>query len=242
MVPEWVYLAVAGLLIGMMRAGFGGGIGVVAAPMLALTMPAKSTLGVVLPLTLAADLISVKYYWGHWVTPLVRALAPGCIAGIGVGWFLLDLIPEDVFRRLLGGTAIVFALIQPVRERLVALVKEPGHLAGATIGVATGVVSTLLHSGGVVLMLFLIPQGLTGRRFVGTAFLVGVIINIFKLIPYLNLGILSGTTLRTAYEMLPFLIIGALLGILLNHRLSVVWFNWVVLVLVLVVGLRLVMI
>ena len=34
----------AGWLGGMMRAGFGGGVGVVAAPLLALVMPAKLSL------------------------------------------------------------------------------------------------------------------------------------------------------------------------------------------------------
>ena len=63
---DFVVLGVGGFLIGVMRAGFGGGIGVVAVPVLALAVPAKSALGLVLPLSLATDAISARYYWGHW--------------------------------------------------------------------------------------------------------------------------------------------------------------------------------
>ncbi|MBT5829261.1 MAG: hypothetical protein HOH77_03615, partial [Candidatus Latescibacteria bacterium] len=69
-------LALGGFLVGVMRAGFGGGVGVVAAPIMALVIPAKLTLGVILPLSLATDVISVRYYWGHWVGQHVRALLP----------------------------------------------------------------------------------------------------------------------------------------------------------------------
>jgi uncharacterized membrane protein YfcA len=229
----------AGWLVGMMRAGFGGGVGVVAAPLLALVMPAKMTLGVIAPLVWVTDVISVRYYWRRWETRTVVTIVPGCILGVAGGWFLLDVIPEDVFRRLLGGLACVFALLQPIRERLGTMMSSPGRLGGTLIGMVTGLASTMLHSGGVVLMLYLVPQNLPGRRFVATAFLVGVILNVFKLVPYLDLGLINRETLALDLRMLPALGLGALSGILLNQRLSVVWFNRVVLGIVLVVGGRL---
>ena len=238
-IPDWVFLMAAGWLVGMMRAGFGGGVGVVAAPLLALVMPAKMTLGVITPLVFVTDAISARYYWRRWVTSTVMAIVPGCILGVAGGWFLLDVIPEDVFRRLLGGLACVFALLQPIRERVAATMSSPGRIGGTVIGMMTGLASTVLHSGGVVLMLYLVPQNLPGRRFVATAFLVGVILNVFKLFPYIHLELINSTTLVADLKMLPALGLGALSGILLNQRLSVDWFNRVVLVIVLVVGVRL---
>ncbi len=80
---DFVVLGVGGFLIGLMRAGFGGGIGVVAVPVLALVVPAKSALGLVLPLSLATDVISARYYWGHWVGDHVKAAD----ARHGAGYF-----------------------------------------------------------------------------------------------------------------------------------------------------------
>lgn len=233
------FMALAGLLTGMMRAGFGGGVGVVAAPVLALVIPAKQALGVILPLTLAADVITLRYYWGRWEPHLVKALLPGCLVGIAIGSLLLDLIPEEVFRRLLGGMACLYALMQILGDRVTERLQTTSRLGGLIVGVVTGLVSTLLHAGGVVMMLFLAPLGLAGRTFVATAYLVGIALNLVKIGPYVGLGLLDEASLAISFRMLPALAVGALLGMFLNHRLPKVWFNRVVLSIVLVVGTKL---
>jgi len=238
-VTDDVFMSVAGLLTGMMRAGFGGGVGVVAAPVLALVIPAKQALGVILPLTLSADLISVRYYWGHWDLRLVKALLPGCVVGIGIGSVLLDLLPEDVFRRMLGGMACLFVVFQMLGSRLTDRFETQSRTGGLIVGVLTGLVSTLLHAGGVVMMLYLGPLALAGRTFVATAFLIGVVLNLVKIGPYIGLGLIDTASLTISLWMLPSLAIGTLLGLLLNHKLPKVWFNRLILVIVLVVGVKL---
>jgi len=238
-VTDDLVMILAGVLTGMMRAGFGGGVGVVAAPILALVIPAKQALGVILPLTLTADVISVRYYWGHWEKPLVKALLPGCVVGIGVGSVLLDVIPDAAFRQLLGGMAFTYAVVQLVGGRYLQSLQTTSRLGGLLVGTATGLVSTLLHSGGVVMMLYLAPLGLAGRRFVATAFLIGVALNLVKIGPYLGLGLIDHASLAISIRMLPALAVGAVLGILLNHRLPKVWFNRLILSIVIVVGAKL---
>ncbi len=235
---EW-FKPLAGLLAGMMRAGFGGGVGVVAAPVLALVIPAKQALGVLLPLTLTADAISVSYYWGRWEPHLVRALLPGCIVGIALGSVLLDLIPEHVFRKLLGGMACVYVIFQMLGSRITDRLQTTSRTGGLIVGVATGLVSSMLHSGGVVMMLYLAPLGLAGRTFVATAFLIGVVLNLVKIGPYVALGLIDTDSLLVTLKMLPALAVGALLGILLNHKLPRIWFHRAVLLIVVIVGIKL---
>lgn len=232
-------VTVAALLTGMMRAGFGGGVGVVAAPVLALVIPAKQALGVILPLTLAADLISVRYYWGRWEGHLVRVLLPGCVIGIAIGAVLLGAIPEAVFRRLLGGMACTYAIYQVFGGRLAERLQTTSRTGGWVVGVLTGVVSTLFTAGGVVMMLFLAPLKLPGRTFVATAFAVGVGLNVVKAVPYVSLGLIDNASLEISLKMLPALAVGAVLGMVLNHKLSKVWFNRVILAIVVVVGAKL---
>ncbi len=234
-----VVLALGGFLVGVMRAGFGGGVGVVAAPIMALVIPAKMTLGVILPLSLATDVISVRYYWGHWVGHHIRALLPGMVLGVLLGGGVLDLIPEEWFRRILGGLACFFAFLQVFKDRILHDVKPPGFWARFAVGVVLGVVSSLVHAGGVVLMLYLLPQGLSGRTFVATAWLFGVILNLMKLVLYVSLDIINAQTLMMDLWLLPTLAIGAGVGIVMNKRLSPLWFNRIVLVLVLGIGIKL---
>ncbi|MBT4137681.1 MAG: sulfite exporter TauE/SafE family protein [Candidatus Latescibacteria bacterium] len=232
-------LALGGFLVGVMRAGFGGGVGVVAAPIMALVIPAKLTLGVILPLSLATDVISVRYYWGHWVGQHVRALLPGMIVGVLLGGGILDVIPEEWFRRILGALACVFAFLQVFKDRILSDVKPLGFGARVGVGIVLGVVSSLVHAGGVVLMLYLLPQGLSGRTFVATAWLFGVILNAMKLVLYLSLGIINSQSLMMDVWLLPVLALGALVGIVMNKHLSPLWFNRIVLVLVLGIGFKL---
>ncbi|MEE2753394.1 MAG: sulfite exporter TauE/SafE family protein [Candidatus Latescibacterota bacterium] len=234
-----VFLSIAGLLTGMMRVGFGGGVGVVAAPVLALVIPAKQALGVILPLTLSADAISLRYYWGHWEPRLVKALLPGCVVGIGAGSIILDLMPEEFFRRLLGGMACLFAILHILGSGIKDRLGTSSATGGLVVGVLTGFVSTLLHAGGVVMMLYLAPMGLAGRKFVATAFLIGVALNLVKLGPYIGLGLIDPESLSISLNMLLALAVGAMLGMLLNHKLPIVWFNRLILVIVLTVGIKL---
>ena len=228
-------LALAGLLIGIMKAAFGGGVGVVVTPLLALVIPAKLALGVMLPLSLAADLIAIRFYWKYRVARFAIILLPGMAIGVLAGWVLLDVIPELWFRRMLGGLACLFGLLQTFKDRLPPL----PSVSGLTAGVALGVVSVLTHSGGIILMLYLIPQGLSGRVFVSTAVLVGLALNSMKALAYAKLGLLGLEVWRMDLFMLPTLAAGVGIGILMNTRLSVVWFNRAILALVLVIGFRL---
>ena len=228
-------LALAGLLIGIMKAGFGGGVGVVVTPLLALVIPAKLALGVMLPLSLAADLIAIRYYWKYRVSRVVGSLIPGMAVGVLVGWILLDAIPDIWFRRVLGGLACVFGLLQALKDRL----PRVPSVSAVAAAVALGVVSVLTHSGGIIMMLYLIPRGLSGRAFVATAVLVGLVLNSMKSLAYAHLGLLGPEVWRMDLFMLPTLAMGVGLGILMNRGLPVVWFNRAILALVLVIGVRL---
>jgi uncharacterized membrane protein YfcA len=89
------------------------------------------------------------------------------------------------------------------------------------------------------MMLYLAPQGLSGRQFVATAFLIGVILNFLKIGPYLDLELMTGQTLRTGLWMLPAVAAGSLTGILLNHTLPEIWFHRAVLAVVVAVSVKL---
>lgn len=235
----YVALAFGGFLVGVMRAGFGGGVGIVAAPIMALVIPAKLTLGVILPLSLVTDAVSIRYYWGHWVGHHVWALLPGMVLGVFIGGGVLDLVPEEWFRRILGGMACGFAVLQVFRDRIRHDLVAPGFWCRFGVGLVLGVVSSLVHAGGVVLMLYLIPQGLNGRSFVATAWLFGVILNAMKLVLYLTLDLINAQSVMIDLSILPALILGALAGIVMNQRLSVLWFNRLIFIFVLIIGIKL---
>ena len=247
MMLRTVVIVIATIFIGLSKAGFGGGTGIVATPLLAMVMTAREAIGLMLPLLLMTDILSMLYYWRKWDTPNVIALIPGAIAGIMLGGTVLKDMPEVWLKRTIGVIALLFVLVQTwrnFRSRGKDDKKRPReisrrYLKGFAAGVGAGITSTLAHIGGVVVSMYLLPQGLSNRAYVGTTTAVFFIINATKVPVYLKLGILNGGILRDDLLFLPLLGMGVLSGIFLNRRISKRTFSYVILALVLISGTKL---
>ena len=94
----WLYYAVgavATLVIGIGKAGFGGGVGIVAVPLLAVVLPIDTVLGVLLPLLIAGDILSIGHHWGKQSRPHVRWLGIGSACGFCLGTVLLSYLQHS---------------------------------------------------------------------------------------------------------------------------------------------------
>lgn len=85
----WVLAAAAVLITGIAKSGFGGGVGIVAVPLMALAFGAKAGNAILLPILIAADIFSVYHHWGTWNKSTLKILAPGTLTGILVGSLIL---------------------------------------------------------------------------------------------------------------------------------------------------------
>jgi uncharacterized membrane protein YfcA len=235
------------MLIGVTKAGFGGGTGIVVTPLLIMVMPAKEAIGIMLPLLMMTDIMSMVYYWRKWDTPNVVALVPGAAVGILLGGTILRDIPELWLRKAIGIIALGFVIFRTWRTFRKAPRAADGaphvmsyrYIKGVAAGIGAGVTSTLAHIGGVVVSMYLLPQGLTNRAYVGTATAVFFMINAMKIPVYFRLGILDTGILKQDLIYAPVLAIGVLTGILLNRRVSQKAFSYVILAIVLVSGTNL---
>ncbi|MEI8197182.1 MAG: sulfite exporter TauE/SafE family protein, partial [Phycisphaerae bacterium] len=99
----WLLAAAAVLITGIAKSGFGGGVGIVAVPLMALAFGAKSGNAILLPILIAADTFSVYHHWGTWHKPTLKILAPGTLAGIALGSLILFLLVFGI-PRWMGGT------------------------------------------------------------------------------------------------------------------------------------------
>ncbi|HIE53250.1 MAG TPA: sulfite exporter TauE/SafE family protein [Armatimonadetes bacterium] len=238
---ETSLLHLSAVLIGVSKAGFGGGTGVLVTPLLTLVLPPKEVVALMLPLLLATDILSLGYYWRRWDTRNVVALMPGALLGILLGGRLLGMLSDLALKRIIGVLACLFAGLQILRERLPSAVEgyQPRYWHGLGAGMVTGLSSTLAHVGGVITSMFLLPQKLPNRTFVGTTTLLYFLINGSKMPVYLGLGLIDLPLLRRDLPLLPTLALGVLLGIWLNRRVSATLFSRIVLAFVLLTGIKL---
>jgi hypothetical protein len=210
-------------------------------PLLALVLPPKIGLGLMLPLLIATDVMALAYYRGQWDRRSVAVLLPPAILGIALGGHLLRIISPEALVRLIALLALGFAGYRVYRSRNSQSDGPPRFRPwlGVALGFTAGVTSTLAHLGGVLTTIFLLPQRLGPARFVATATALYFVMNLTKIPAYAVQGLLPLEILRQAATLLPALAIGVVAGFALNGRVSPRRFEHVVLAIVFATGLYL---
>ena len=98
------------LIFGISKGGFGGGLGILSIPMMALVISPIQAAAILLPILCVMDLFSLWAYRGKWVGSELRVLVPASLLGIGVGTLLFGYLSPAIIRLLLGVIAITFTL------------------------------------------------------------------------------------------------------------------------------------
>jgi uncharacterized membrane protein YfcA len=86
--------------------------------------------------------------------------------------------------------------------------------------------------------MFLLPQPLETRVFIGTTVWFFAITNFLKLLPYAMLGLLKRDCLIFSLKLMPLAPVGILLGVWLQRRINQKLFRNIVLVVLLLTGLQ----
>lgn len=241
---EWAGACLSVVFVGISKAGFGGGTGILAAPLMMLVFPPKVALGVMLPLLIACDWISLWIYRKEWVWRPVRLFLPGCVAGVALGSCLLlyfEKIDDLWLKRILGVICLGFCAIQWQHARLKEAVKAhvPDWKSGTIAGLAAGVTSTLAHAAGPVFAMYLIPQRLAPGPFVGTTILAFTFVNLLKIPGYVAAGALGPEVWKLSLLLAPMVLVGTGLGIWMNRKVSAEKFSKIIYLLLFLSGVEL---
>src|SRR5512134_2560783 len=139
-------------LIGLSKAGFATGLGMLSTPLVAQALPARTAIGVVLPLLCLADVFTLAVYWLRWDSRLVAWPLVGTLVGIGLATAFVTTISELALRRSIGTVGLVLTLLLVIRSRFDPhAVYRPAPWHGALVGVAAGFSSTIAHAAGPIL-------------------------------------------------------------------------------------------
>jgi uncharacterized protein len=234
--------SVAVLFIGLSKAGFGGGLGMLTTPLCVLAFGAKDAIGILLPLLCAGDAFSIYHYWGKWERKNLFYLLPGVVLGVVVGVHLIGEFSARELNMAIGFLAVSFVIFQLVKEYIFRAegAFNPNHKIGLPCGIGAGITSTFAHGAGPVVSVFLIPQNMPKEIYVGTTVLIFTWINWIK-VPFFVAGdIITRQTLLIGLMFLPLIPLGVWVGIWLNRRCSEKLFLRLVYALTFVAGLELI--
>jgi len=238
----WAVSALAVILVGLSKGGFGG-LTVLAVPIMALIMPPTQAAALMLPIMIVMDVFTLHAYRKFWRADLLKLLIPAAIVGIGAGWALADNVSDDAVRVSVGLIAIVFSIYSA--GRLLRGTEEVtprwahnrwiGRLAAAV----SGFTSFFAHAGGPPYRAYVLPHKLENRVFAGTSAIFFATANAVKLIPYAALGQLGTANLSTSLYLIPFAPIGVWLGVWGVKRMPMQLFYKIIYSLVFIVGVKL---
>ncbi|MEX2126218.1 MAG: sulfite exporter TauE/SafE family protein [Woeseia sp.] len=240
--PTFYLAAVAAvLLFGIAKGGFGGGLGVIAVPLMALAVSPVQAAAILLPILCLMDLVSLWAYRGRWVLAELRLLLPASMLGIGIGTWMFGSMSPAVIRLMLGILAVVFTLHHWLRTSgSDAPQKKFPPSAGLVAAVTAGFTSFIAHAGGPPISMYLLRRELDRTSFVATTVVFFAVVNYVKLIPYTWLGQLDGSNLYTSLVLAPLAPVGVGMGVWLHNRVSDRLFFRVAYTLLFVVGVKLI--
>ena len=240
----WFYAAAipAVLLFGISKGGFGGGLGTLAVPLMALVIAPVQAAAILLPVLCLMDIVSLWKYRGKWIWAELRVLLPPSLLGIAVGTYLFEYMSASVIRLIVGSVAVLFTVHYWVTTRSSGSTRLPDfpRRLGILGGAAAGFTSFVAHAGGPPISMYLLRRPLNRTDFVATAVMFFAVVNYVKLLPYAWLGQLATGNLMTSLALSPLAPIGVLIGVYLHKRVSDKFFFGVVYLLLFVVGLRLI--
>ncbi len=235
-VTPWVYFFCVGtavLITGISKAGFGGGIGILAIPLTALATGSHKMLGLTLPVLIACDIFSNLHYIGEQDWPRLKPLLGGAVVGVAIGTGILiqlEKMPPEQFANIMnlivGTICLLVVLGQAYRltgRELPTLPAHPG--SGFGVGAVAGCVSTINHAAGPIVTVYLLQEKLPKRLMVGTLLMYFLLINTAKVPSYLYLHFITTESLMDSIWFLPLIPIGTLLGAWMNKKMTDKWFN-----------------
>lgn len=225
--------------LGLSKGGFSG-LGTLAVPLMALAISPVQAMGILVPILLTQDAVTLWSYRRTWDAGILKVMIPGQIAGVCLAWLVAAYVPDAAIRLAVGAIAVSFTLNHWFGIGALLRESRPSTLAGLAWGGVSGIASFLANSGGPPFQIYVLPRNLPKETFVGTYSVFFASSNVLKVVPYFMLGQLSATNVQTSLTLLPLAIVTNIAGVWLVRRTPAEFFYKVIYILIFLIGLQLI--
>lgn len=242
----WQYLIIA---LGAAFVGFGKGglpgVGNLTVVLLALVLPAKASVGVLLPILISADIMAVAIYRRHAEWRYIIRLLPWMLVGIVLGYFVFSHVNDQHMRLMIGVILLSMTAVHFFRkwsrrhhEGEDQLPHHPVFIA--TTGIIGGFATMVANAAGPVAALYFIASGLPKYAYIGTSAWLFLLVNVIKVPFMMDLGIINFDSLGFSASFMPYAIGAALIAPLIVKRINQKVFEILIWVFVVIGGLKLI--
>ena len=227
----------AAVLAGLAQSSIGFGMAMIMSPCVMLVLKPTAVVPTILLVNILNSIIVTWRYRHHVQLRSVLPLAAGGIVGFTVGIQVLVYLNPNTMRLLVGLFVLTFTTImwrgwrRPVEEK--PWITMP-------IGLVSGFAGGTTSMSGPPVILFLANQGHARDHFRATLIAYFTIINIYGIIRFYTLGLLTTEVLAYAGALIPATLVGTTLGILYGGRVPEHRFKRIIFMLLVFIGCTLV--
>lgn len=218
--PFYLLAIFSVLVTGLSKSGFGGGLGVMAVPMMSIFVSPQFAAAVMMPMLLAMDILIVWRYRKRWNRQILLNLLPAAIAGLVIGGMVFQHMNASVIRFFIGLLAAFFVVqffLSTRRKKTSGAMPRP---VVWLLGLLSGFSSFIAHAGGPPVKGYLLQQDLEKSWFVGTNTMFFFTLNALKALAYGAAGALSPDSLLVSAWLSPFVLFGVYLGARLHSVIN----------------------
>lgn len=210
---EWLLAALAAFCIGFSKSGFTG-VGLVTVVVMARLFPPRESTGVLLPLLICGDILSVIVFHQHARWPHIWRMLPPTVAGIIAGYFLMQHIPDAAFGPVIGSIVLLMVLLHVSRQWLPKVYAQLPHTRSFawSMGIFSGLATMLANAAGPVMALYFLAIDVPKFELVGTSAWFFLIVNIFKVPFSAHLGLITLQSLLFNLVLVPLVAAGIFAG------------------------------
>ncbi|PFG41508.1 hypothetical protein ATJ88_0147 [Isoptericola jiangsuensis] len=203
----WAVVVLVALLVGFSKTALGG-LGMVAAALTALVIPAKDSTGAVLLLLITGDLVAIWAYRKHADLRVIGRLLVPVLCGVALGAVFLVHVSDDVMRRTIGAILLALLVLNVWRDRL----RTDTRVATVGYGGLAGFTTMVANAGGPPMSLYLLGSRFEKWRFLGTTAWFFCTVNLIKLPVAVGVGIVRLDTVALWAVLAPVVLLGTWVG------------------------------
>ena len=225
----WLVAIGCALSIGCNKTS-GLGVTILFVPLVAQIMPARESVGFILPMLCISDVIALSYWWKEVKWRMVGRILPWALAGVIPGYLCLKRIDDKLLMPVIGVIILVMIGVTTWQNSKYSrgLHIPTAWWFAAVMGIMTGMTSTLANSAGPIMVIYLLAMRLEKGAFISTHLGCFWILNLSKVPFNLHLGIITWESFLTDLVLVPVIVVGAVLGVMLVHRINQKAFNAIV--------------
>jgi len=239
---QWALAVFSAFCIGFAKSGFSGASLVNVLIMAQLFGPREST-GVVLPMLICGDILSVWAFHQHASWPIVWRMLPPTALGIVGGYLLMMKLTDGrVFGPIIGSIVLLMVVLQAIRRWRPGLFEKAPHTRAFawSMGCGAGFTTMLANGAGPIMSLYLLATETPKYVLVGTSAWLFLIINVFKVPFSWQLGLIHGASLLFNLVLIPAIVLGTFAGRRLIHLIPQDLFEGLLLVFAGIAALRMI--